>query len=115
MGYSIVNPQNLSFFPSGITVAPTWEYYRITNNPNGGFTNVDNGISGDVLMDALLHSPSIIHSDAYDGAFEFYVNDIMHPYALTNEQYEQVDTTNGTFTFPAISLEDHLVSKHYHH
>lgn len=113
-GCSLAHTQIVDYFPSGSTSAPTWEYYNVCNAPNGAFTNADNSIPGDVLLDGYLKAPNFNHLDAYDGAFECYVNDIFHPYSLTPEEYAQVDTVNGLFLFPSITLGNLFVRKTYY-
>ena len=63
-----------TFYPSGNTNIPTWGYNDVVKENNGNYYNPATGKSGCVINDAELDYFTFGNGDAYDGAFEFFVN-----------------------------------------
>lgn len=90
-----------------------WYYDNIVYN-GGDFTNPITGKSGCTLDDAGLQYASYTYADAYDGAFEFFVNMNDSVYTESGDLIPGgVDTTGTTITLSEQLIDGFYVSKSY--
>lgn len=59
-------------YPNGSSNIPSWYYDNL--NGTGMFTNPKTGLNGNAIDDAAIQFTTFNQTDAYDGAFEFFIN-----------------------------------------
>ncbi len=101
------------FFPSGMILAPTWSYEDVVGQNGGNFTNALTGNSGSVIVDATMDYTTFLNGDAYDGAFETFVNTTDSVYSETGLASSLVDTTGTTITLAEQLINGLYISKQY--
>lgn len=102
------------YYPSGDTTAPSWAYYNVVTN-YGDYSNPSTGKSGDAIEDAYLYFPGITVGDAWDGAFEFFINVQDSVYTDAGaDSVGGVDTTGTTFSLLEQLINGLYVSKKYY-
>jgi hypothetical protein len=105
-----------TFYPSGNPYAPTWEYSDVVSDDDGYYTNNKYSKAGNAIDDAALKYPSFNNGDAYDGAFEFFINtgDSVYTESGLNFTPEAVDTSGTTISLAEQLIDGLYVSKSYY-
>ena len=99
-----------AFYPSGSQSTPTWMYFDVSYvGGYGTYSNPTTGNFGNVIDEAELDYASYYWSDAYDGAFEFFVNSPDSVYT----EIGTADTTGTTITLQEQLINGLYVSKQY--
>jgi hypothetical protein len=101
------------FYPSGNLDVPTWAFEDIVGN-NGSYTNPKTELYGDAISDAELDFVLFFSGDAYDGAFEFFINVEDSVYTDSGKLTDGVDTVGTTFTLAEQLIDSFYVSKQYY-
>lgn len=106
-GVFSVEAQN--YYPTGSIQSPTWFYSNVVADDDGNYYNAKTQKSGNVIDDAYFNGVLSSHGDAYDGAFEFFVNTEDSVYTESGT----VDTTGTTITLAEQLIDGLYVSKSY--
>ena len=96
------------FYPTGNKIAPSW-YYSDIISFSGNYTNPTTGNNGCVIDDAGINYTNFALSDAYDGAFEVFVN-------IGDSVYTEpgkIDTLGTHFQLSEQKIDSFYVSKSY--
>jgi len=92
-----------------------WGYENVVSDGGGDFNNPTTGKSGAVIDDAKLNYPTAQQTDAFDGAFEFFVNTTDSVYTESGiDVIGGVDTTGTTITSAEQLIDGFYVSKKYY-
>ncbi len=105
-----------TFYPSGNTNVPTWGYDDVVADNDGNFYNNKTGKSGNCIDDAELNYHTFNRGDAYDGAFEFFINiqDSVYTESGLAAIPKTVDTTGTTISMSEQLINGLYVSKSYY-
>jgi hypothetical protein len=112
IAYCVINAQN--YYPSGSTTIPTWAYNNVVADNNGNYYNNSTGKSGNVIDDAELNFVTFNNGDAYDGAFEFFINTEDSVYTESGVYTGGVDTIGTTISLSEQFIDSLYVSKNYY-
>lgn len=101
------------FYPSGNTTSNTWNYQYVLDNYGNYYNNLTNK-GGSAINDAELIYTTASLSDAFDGAFEFFINTGDSVYTESGVDNNLVDTNGTTFTLAEQMIYGLNVSKSYY-
>lgn len=108
-----LNAQNY-YYPSGNTSNNTWNYQYVVYENAGNFYNNLTGKSGCVIDDGELIYTNYDLNDAYDGAFEFFINTQDSVYTESGTSNNLVDTNGTTISLAEQWINGLYVSKSYY-
>jgi hypothetical protein len=104
-----------NYYPTGSTFVPTWHYVNVVGENEGNYHNPKTDKNGCAVSDAGLTYTTFKDGDAYDGAFEFFVNigDSVYTETGIDSVPSFVDTVGTSISLGEQLIDGFYVSKSY--